>query len=215
MKSLFTKLFIGLLVPVCLAGCESVGVSMPSGSSVFSENNTFATASSQNENQNSTTLVVFFSATNNTRRVANAIANYMESSIFELEPIEPYSSADLDWTNQNSRAVKEHNDGNRHVELKNVFFEGFDKAEYVFLGAPVWWQELSWVVDDFVKMNDFSKKTIIPFATSSSSGYSTNRLQTYADGATWVTPQRFPSSASETSILSWLDSLDLSINSIS
>lgn len=156
-------------------------------------------------------MVIYFSATSHTEKVAKTIAEHIDSPIFELEPVEPYSSSDLNYSNQNSRVVKEHNDPNRHVELKNTSFEGFDTAEYIFLGAPVWWQELSWVVDDFIKLNDFSNKTIIPFATSASSGFSITNLQSYTENATWLNPQRFSSNVNESNVINWVDGLNLSL----
>ena len=58
-----------------------------------------------------------------------------------------------------------------NIELVDVDFAEFADVDYVFIGAPVWWQKLSWVIEDFVASNDFSNKTIIPFGTSASSGY--------------------------------------------
>ncbi len=163
----------------------------------------------ENNKDTSNIMIVYFSATNHTENVAKTIQKNLEAPIYKLEPVNPYTSEDLNYSNSNSRVVKEHLNENRHVELKTTSFEGFDEAKYVFLGAPVWWQELSWVVDDFVKLNDFSNKTIIPFATSVSSGFSTSKLESYTTNATWLAPQRFSSSASESSIISWLDGLNL------
>ncbi len=161
------------------------------------------------DDETSNILIVYFSATNHTENVAKTIEKHLEAPIYKLEPVNPYTSEDLNYSNSNSRVVQEHLNENRHVELKTTTFEEFNEAKYIFLGAPVWWQELSWVVDDFVKLNDFSNKTIIPFGTSLSSGFSTTKLESYTTNATWLAPQRFSSSASESTIISWLDGLNL------
>ena len=127
---------------------ESTSVIPPESSSII--------GSSNNSSNSKNAIVVYFSATNNTKNVALNISSYLNLPIYELEPVNPYTSSDLNYSNQNSRVVKEHNDSNRHVELQTVSFEGYDEADYVFLGAPVWWQELSWVVDDFLKLNDLT-----------------------------------------------------------
>lgn len=181
-------------------------------SSIINGNNSSNMISSTNtSNDGKKAIVVYYSATNNTKNIALTISTYLNLPIYELEPVNPYTSNDLNYSNQNSRVVKEHNDSNRHVELQNVNFDGFDEADYIFLGAPVWWQELSWVVDDFLKLNDFIGKTIIPFATSASSGFSTSRHEELAPNATWLTGQRFSSRASSTQAESWINGLKLNI----
>lgn len=163
--------------------------------------------------QDGNAIVVYFSATGNTENVANYISEHIEAPLYELEPVDPYTSEDLNYSNQSSRVVLEHNDPNRHVELETVTFKGFDEASYIFLGAPVWWQELSWVVDDFVELNDFTNKTIIPFATSSSSSYSIDNLKELAPEATWFDETRFSSRVSESQVIEWVDSLGIDFRS--
>lgn len=181
-------------------------------SSIVNENNSSNMTSSTNtSNDGKKAIVVYYSATNNTKNIALTISTYLNLPIYELEPVNPYTSSDLNYSNQNSRVVKEHNDSNRHVDLKNINFDGYDEADYIFLGAPVWWQELSWVVDDFLKFNDFTEKTIIPFATSASSNFSTSRHEELVPNATWLTGQRFSSRASSTQVESWINGLNLNI----
>lgn len=154
-------------------------------------------------------IVVYYSATNNTERIAQIIANHIGATLYELEPVNPYTSADLNYNNSSSRVVAEHNDPNRHVELVTTSFEEFAEADYVFLGFPVWWQEPSWVVNDFVSENDFTDKVIIPFGTSASSGFDDSNLEELAQEATWATEQRFRSRESEENVIEWVDSLRL------
>lgn len=178
---------------------------------------TSQTASKSND-EGSKALVIYFSATSHTESVANTIADYIEAPIHKLEPISPYTSADLNYSNQNSRVSKEHEmiqSGDRvNVELATTSFDEFEDATYIFLGAPVWWQQLSWVIENFVSENDFSNKTIIPFGTSASSSFNLNNLTplTEDDGnVTWLNPQRFSSSVSSSTVTSWVDSLGLNL----
>lgn len=159
-------------------------------------------------------IVVYFSATNHTEAVAQTIANHIDSAIYELEPVNPYTSADLNYGNSSSRVVQEYEmtqQGQRvNVKLETTDFDGFDDADYVFLGAPVWWQELSWVIENFVADNDFSNKTIIPFGTSASSDYDLDNLTSLTEddvNVTWLKPQRFRSSVSSDDVIKWVDSL--------
>lgn len=161
-------------------------------------------------------LVVYFSATGNTEQVANYIAEYMGGDIFELVPVEPYTSADLRWTDDNSRVVHEYAEKQagtlETVELTDVTVENWENYDTVFLGFPIWWYEAAWPVYDFVESNDFTGKTIYTFCTSSSSGLgdSTEVLAAMAGGnGTWLNGRRFSSSASQSTVESWLDTLNL------
>ncbi len=161
-------------------------------------------------------LVVYFSATGNTEQVANYIAEYMGGDIFELVPVEPYTSADLRWTDDNSRVVHEYAEKQagtlETVELTDVTVENWENYDTVFLGFPIWWYEAAWPVYDFVESNDFTGKTIYTFCTSSSSGLgdSTEVLAAMAGGnGTWLNGHRFSSSASQSTVESWLDTLNL------
>lgn len=157
-----------------------------------------------------TAMVVYFSATGNTEEVAQIISNYIDSPIYELEPVDPYTSEDLNYSDSNSRVSQERNDPNHLTELVNVNFDEFDESEYIFLGAPVWWGELSWVINDFVLSNDFTGKTIIPFATASSSNFSVDDLRHLSEEATWMEGRRFrQNEISEDNVHSWIDSLNI------
>lgn len=155
-------------------------------------------------------LVVYFSATGNTEEVANFIGDYLNASIYELEPVDPYTSEDLNYSSSTSRVSIEHNDPDRYVELVTTDFDGFSDADYIFLGAPVWWGELSWVIDDFVLSNDFTGKTIIPFATASSSNFDVDDLRPLSEEATRLEGRRFThSQINEETVREWIDSLNL------
>ena len=153
------------------------------------------------------TLVAYYSASGTTERIADFIAEEMNADVFVNE----YTSADLNWTDQNSRVVTEHNDPNRHTELVTVTPENFDNYDNVFIGYPIWWQEAAWVVDDFVKENDFTGKNVIPFCTSMSSslGESGTKLAEMAATGNWLEGMRFTSRSSEEAVKAWASGLDL------
>ena len=158
-------------------------------------------------------LVVYYSASGNTETAANYIAQATGGDIFEITPAEPYTSDDLNWTDENSRVSREHEDESlRDVELTTTEVENWDSYDTVFIGYPIWWGIAAWPVDGFVEANDFSGKTVIPFCTSSSSGLSQSGelLAQLAGTGDWQEGQRFRSSASQEDINEWVDSLGLS-----
>ena len=158
-------------------------------------------------------LVVYYSASGNTETAANYIAQATGGDIFEITPAEPYTSDDLNWTDENSRVSREHEDESlRDVELTTTEVENWDSYDTVFIGYPIWWGIAAWPVDGFVEANDFTGKTVIPFCTSSSSGLgeSGELLAELAGTGDWQEGQRFRSSASEEDVTEWVDSLGLS-----
>ncbi|MGB4092489.1 MAG: flavodoxin, partial [Ruminococcus flavefaciens] len=110
-----------------------------------------------------------------------------------------------------SYAGMEHNDENRHTELVSVDVPDWESYDNVFIGYPIWWREASWVVDDFVKENDFTGKNVIPFCTSMSSplGDSGTLLAEMAGTGNWLEGMRFTSSSAKETVQSWATGLDL------
>lgn len=158
------------------------------------------------------TLVVYYSATNHTEAVAGYIANALGADLFEIVPSEPYTSDDLDWTDENSRVSREHDDpALRVMELESSTPDNWADYDTVFIGYPIWWGIAAWPVDNFITANDFTGKTVIPFATSSSSGLgeSGSLLEELAGTGTWLDGQRFRSSASEEDVTDWVSGLEL------
>lgn len=157
------------------------------------------------------TLVVYYSATGNTENVANYIAIATDGDLFKLEPVEPYSDADLNWTDDNSRVVREHdNPDERDVALVKSTVENWDEYDTIFIGYPIWWGIAAWPVDGFIEANDFTGKTVIPFATSSSSGLgeSGKLLAQKAGTGDWQEGRRFRSGVSESDVTDWVESLE-------
>ena len=158
------------------------------------------------------TLVVYYSATGNTEAVANYIAQATGGDLFEQEPVDPYTDEDLNWTDENSRVVYEHdNEDARDVELVADTVDNWDEYDTVFIGYPIWWGIAAWPVDTFVEANDFTGKTVIPFCTSSSSdlGESGQLLAEMAGTGDWQEGMRFRSSASEADVQEWVNGLGL------
>ena len=158
------------------------------------------------------TLVVYYSASGNTKEVADYIASAMEGDLFELVPTEIYTGADLDWTDKDSRVSREHdNEDERDVPLVSDTVDNWDEYDTVFIGYPIWWGIAAWSVDGFIKANDFTGKTVIPFCTSSSSGLgeSGELLEEMAGTGEWMEGERFRSGASEETVRSWVEGLGL------
>ncbi len=159
---------------------------------------------------NGKVLVVYYSQTGTTEGVAKIIARETNADLVKLEVKNEYTSDDLNWTDKNSRVNREHDNPNgRNVELKNAVIPDFSSYDTVFIGYPIWWREASWVLDDFVKKNDFTGKTVIPFGTSMSTGDGTsgNRLKKLTKTGNWVDGQRFSSSYNESEVIDWVKSL--------
>lgn len=158
------------------------------------------------------TLVVYYSASGNTGRVAGFVADELNADTFELVPAEPYSDADLNWTDRSSRVNKEHDDASlQDIALVSTEVPNWDDYDVVLFGYPIWWREASWVVNNFIKNNDFTGKTVIPFCTSTSSGLgdSGTNLEKMAGTGTWLEGQRFNENPSEDSVREWVRGLDL------
>lgn len=156
-------------------------------------------------------LVVYYSATGTTERLAKIIAKETGADTFVITPKQPYTSADLNYRNPNSRVVKEHEMGfdKVSVELETTAVPNFESYDTVFIGYPIWWREAAWVVDGFVKNNNFTGKNVIAFCTSVSTGTgeSRKRLEQLTKTGNWITGERFPSSFSESAVKAWLKGL--------
>ena len=173
-------------------------------------NETVNKDSNENVNSFKKILVVYYSAQSHTDAVAKKIASNLNANIFKIEPKEKYTSDDLDWTNNNSRVSKEHdNESLRNVELVTTKVDNWDSYDIVLIGYPIWWGIAAWPVNNFVKDNDFTGKTVIPFCTSASSGLgqSGKLLEKEANSGIWQEGHRFSSSATDADIKSFTDSI--------
>ena len=196
------------------AASEPAAAPMEQPAAEPAESETTAPTETEPEAQPTTgrTLVVYYSASGNTRRVAEDIAAAANGDLFEVVPTEGYTSDDLDWRDSGSRVNREHDDESlRDVPLTTTTVENWDSYDTVFIGYPIWWGIAAWPVDNFVKANDFTGKTVIPFATSSSSGMgqSGTLLADMAGTGDWQEGQRFSSGASSADVQDWVNGLGL------
>ena len=231
----FIALLLGIIMIFSLAACAGTTPDTPSGTTVnngsqTTTNNTNdtkkpdSTTSGENSTTGTTdstdtpdtpttggkTLVVYFSGSGNTKRVAEDIAAATGGTLFELVPVTPYTSADLSWTTSGSRVNREHDDESlRDIPLVTTTPENFDEYDTVFIGYPIWWGIAAWPVNNFVKNNDFTGKTVIPFATSASSGMgqSGTLLAEMAGTGNWQEGHRFSSGASKSTVEGWVNGL--------
>ncbi len=159
----------------------------------------------------SRTLVVYYSATGSTERIANMIAAEIGADVFVITPVEPYTDADLNWTDNNSRVSYEHEhpETQNEVALTEITPENWDNYDTVYIGYPIWWGIAAWPVNQFVTGNDFTGKVVIPFCTSASSGFGQSGmlLSEAAGTGEWLAGQRFSYGTEEADVLAWLESL--------
>lgn len=171
------------------------------------------TASSESETEaEGKTLVVYYSATGNTKETASMIANATGGALFELVPVDPYTSEELNYSDDNSRVSIEYkNEDQRNVELVSTTVDDWDSISKVYIGYPIWWGQAAWPVNSFITSNDFTGKTVIPFCTSASSslGRSGELLAEMAGTRDWLEGMRFNSTVSEEEIQAWVDGLGL------
>lgn len=231
-KRLMSILTIGLMAAFLLSGCGSSesADSSASGSTEASES-TEQTAGSEASTEDSSTaaensasedtdssqgsgkmLVLYFSGTGHTKKVADAIANDTGADEFEITPSEPYTEDDLNYNDDDSRVCREHND----ESLQDVKFDSYDVPNWdsydtVFVGYPIWWMDASWVMKSYVSHVDFSGKKVIPFCTSFSSGIgdSAENLAKLAGTGDWQEGYRFDQDASDDDVKDWVNGLGL------
>lgn len=219
MKSAIRKTLVtivSILFIFSLSACNGTNTSESDSSSKTSDaaqaemQNTESTFSEHSKKEAADkTLVVYYSATGSTKRVAEYIASEVGGDLFEIVPVNTYTDDDLNWSDENSRVVFEHdNPDKRDVPLVKSKVDNFNEYDTVYIGYPIWWGIAAWPVNGFVEDNDFSGKTVIPFCTSASSdlGDSVNNLKELAKGGNWLEGKRFSSAVSKTEVTEWIHS---------
>lgn len=217
MKSTSIKKAICVILTLVLLFAFAACGAKDDGSTTAAAEPTAQTSEAQNTEAESgtpekggKTLVVYFSATGSTKRVAEIIAKQLGADIFEIEPENPYTDDDLNYRNGSSRVSLEHEDeAKRVVALKKDTPDNWQDYDTVFVGYPVWWGISAWPTDSFVQKNSFEGKTVVPFCTSASSplGDSASLLSKKADGGNWQEGKRFSSGAGESEISAWLEEI--------
>ena len=167
-----------------------------------------ALCSAQKDADHSDVLVVYFSATGTTKGVAERIASVTNADIYEIVPADPYTDADLNYNDRNSRSTKEQNDKNVRPQIgsEDLSLEGYTT---IYLGFPIWWGEEPRILDTFVEKYDFEGITVIPFCTSASSGIGRSgpNMEALAKSGTWLDGKRFSGNVSETELQAWIKDL--------
>jgi flavodoxin len=155
---------------------------------------------------NKKVLVAYFSASGVTAKVADRLSKAVGADLFEIKPAEPYTSADLDWTNKKSRSSVEMADKSSRPAIANKVAD-MSKYDVVFVGFPIWWYREPSIIDTFMESYDFSGKQVVPFATSGSSGMgdSGSIMQKLAPKAKVDSGKRFSSGVSEADLKAWAE----------
>ena len=156
-------------------------------------------------------VVVYFSCTDNTRTIAEYVAESADADIYRIEPSVPYTSTDLNYNNSDSRTSQEQNNPLARPEIAGEL-PSLDQYEHVYLGYPIWWGQAPKIMYTFVEHYNLSGKTVIPFCTSASSGIGTSAANLQAadtSQAVWLAGRRFSGSSPKSDVVSWLAGLGL------
>ena len=217
-KKIISVILTGIVAASMLAGCGSSSRSQTDNTESSSQNEVSSSSASETAVADDTestgkTLVVYYSATGTTEGVAQTIADTTGGDLFEIQPVEPYTDDDLDWTNDDSRVSREHDDESlRDVDLVSTSVDNWDSYDTVFIGYPICWGIAAWPVDGFVEANDFTGKAVIPFCTAASSGIgdSGNLLEEMAGTGNWLEGKRLDRGISEDEVKDWISDLGIS-----
>ena len=156
-------------------------------------------------------LVEYFSASDVTKKVAEEIAKVKKADLFEIQPEMPYTKADLDWRDKQSRSTLEMQDKSCRPPIKGKV-ENMAQYEAVFVGFPIWWGREPSVIDTFLDAYDFSDKKIVPFCTSGGSdiGDTAKRIQEIVGKSAVVEAgTRLGGTVSEEDLKTWTAGLGL------
>lgn len=162
---------------------------------------------SESEND---TIVVYFSRTNNTEKIAEHIIDLTNADSYKIEAAVPYTDADIRYQNADCRANKEQNDKTVRPEIAEPI-ASIDSYDVVFIGYPIWWGEEPRIIDTFLESYDFSDKIVVPFCTSGSSGIakSEKNISDLVPIGNQLDGKRFSANASKSEVEEWLKEIDI------
>lgn len=168
----------------------------------------------QMENQNDT-LVVYFSRTGNTEKIANYIIDITNAESYKIEAAVPYTDADIAYSDSSCRANQEQSDKTVRPEIADSI-ESIDSYDVIYLGYPIWWGEEPRIIDTFLESYDFSDKIVVPFCTSASSGNTTSErnIADLVPIGNQLEERRFSASASKESVETWVNEKQTEIEKI-
>ena len=153
------------------------------------------------------TLVAYFSASGITKGVAEKLAKVVQGDLYEIQPEQPYTDADLDWTNKNSRSSIEMSNHSSRPAISGKI-ENIEEYDTIYIGFPIWWYVAPTIVNTFLESYDFSGKTINIFATSGSSGLGNTVEElkpSCSQDVEWNKSKRFPSAVTESELENWVN----------
>lgn len=155
-------------------------------------------------------LVAYFSASGVTANAAKNLAKAVDADLYEIKPVQPYTRADLDWTNKKSRSSIEMNDPKSRPAIAEMV-SGMECYDTIFIGFPIWWYVAPTIINTFLESYDLSGKTIIPFATSGGSGMgkTNEKLLPSCPGATLLQGKMLNGRISENELRKWIDELHI------
>ena len=162
------------------------------------------------ESAGNNTLVICFSRTGNTEKIAEYLIELTEADSYVIEAAVPYTDEDIEYNNNSCRANQEQNDKSVRPEIADPI-DSIDSYDTIFLGYPIWWGQEPRIIDTFLESYDFSEKTVIPFCTSGSSGIETSEknISELVTIGNQLEGRRFPAGASKDEVNEWYDTLDL------
>lgn len=227
MKKAFA-IFMTCMLLFGLTACGSAGNANAESTSAPSDEQTTApsadesegddTASEENSGQDVTepedtgkgALVVYFSATGNTKAVAEAFAEAQDADLYEIAPEQPYTDEDLNYNDSSTRATVEQNDENARPAISGSV-ENIGDYDVIYVGFPIWWGDMPRILYTFFDSYDLSGKTIAPFATSGGSGISraVQSIEALEPGATVTEGLLTSGSSAESDLTEWLSSIGL------
>ena len=204
-KSILLLICIFMITSLTACGSEGQNEAVHEKENEITHNDSDSEPSDSAKDTN--ILVVVFSATGNTRNVAEKISTLTGADLIEITPAVPYSEADLKYSNSDSRATKEQNDPGIRPEIKNEI--SLDGYKTVYLGYPIWWGKAPRILCTFIESHDFTGITVIPFCTSGSSdiGNSDDELAKLAGNGDWLQGKRFSSGVTKDELEDWINEL--------
>lgn len=154
-------------------------------------------------------LVAYFSASGVTKAAAEKLASAIGADLFEIKSVSPYTRADLDWTNKNSRSSVEYRDKSIRPEIADKV-DNMADYDVVYIGFPIWWYVAPNIINTFVESYDFAGKTLIPFATSGGSGMgkTVDELRLLCSDKTIWKSGKVINGMSESDLKKWCDTIE-------
>ncbi len=221
----FAALLLALAVSVAMTACQSRVESLPQDTTERTQSDAeslselspddgepeqTASDGTTSDDDRTNVLVAYFSATGTTEGVAENIAAGLNADLYEIVPQEPYTDADLNYNDDDSRSTIEMNDPDARPAISGSV-ENMEQYDIVFIGYPIWWGEAPRIISTFVESYDFSGKTIVPFCTSGGSGIgsSAEDLEELTSGAEWLSGSRLRGSDSQEDVMEWVNGLGL------